>query len=392
MLLFQSILEVVFWVFLVSVFYSYIGYPILVWCLARGIGRTAHHGAPDEEGLPTLSLLIAAHNEEAVIESRIRNALAIDYPDDKLEIVIASDGSSDATAEIVGRFARRGVRLLDYYQRRGKAAVLNAAFAELKGEIVVLSDANTHIDPGAVRELVRRFQDPWVGVVCGRLVLTDPETGRNADGLYWKYETFLKECEGRLEALSGANGGFYAIRKHLFVPIPPSTIVDDLVIPLQARLRTGCGVVYEYHAVAHEETAPDVISEFHRRSRIGAGGFQSIGLLRGLLHPRQGWIAFTFFSHKICRWLCPFFLLGMLASNLLLWELPLYQYCLLGQLGFYLVSMLVGFLPDRLKRLKPLLLTTMFTSMNAALLVGFCRWMTGSQKAVWKRTARLAEA
>jgi hypothetical protein len=161
---------------------------------------------------------------------------------------------------------------------------------------------------------------------------------------------------------------------------------------LQAKLRTRCAIVYDCQAVACEETPATVESEFHRRSRIGAGGFQSIVMLWRLLNPRQGWGAFTFFSHKILRWLCPFFMLGLLLTNTLLWQEPLYRLALLGQGAFYLVSVLVAFVPGKFQRVKPLRITTMFTGMNAALLVGFWRWMRGSQKGAWRRTARLAEA
>jgi cellulose synthase/poly-beta-1,6-N-acetylglucosamine synthase-like glycosyltransferase len=224
------------------------------------------------------------------------------------------------------------------------------------------------------------------------LVLTDPETGRNADSLYWKYETFLKKCEGRLKALLGANGGIYAIRRTLFLPIPADTIVDDFVIPLRAKLQTGCDILFDREAIAREETPASVGSEFHRRSRIGAGGFQSIGMLWKLLLPTQGWMAFTFLSHKILRWLCPFFMLGLLCSNAILWDYGFYRWAFFGQFAFYLLSLLAGLVPGQFKALKPLRITTMFTGMNAALLVGFWRWLWGSQKGVWKRTARLAKA
>ncbi len=388
----QIIAVVVFWACAAGVFYAYVGYPVLIWRLARWFGRPVTPPAPTDDELPTVSLLIAAYNEEAVIEERLRNALAMDYPPGKIEIVVASDGSSDRTPEIVRGYADRGVRLLDYRQRRGKAAVLNSAFAELHGDVVLLSDANTYTDTPALRQLVRWFADPAVGVVCGWLVLTDPDTGRNVDSLYWKYETFLKRCDGRLGALLGANGAIYALRREVYVPIPTETIVDDFVIPLLARLRTGCALVYDGEAVAREETPRDVGAEFHRRSRIGAGGFQSLGLLWRLLNPRQGWVAFTFLSHKVMRWLCPFFLLGLLASNLVLFATPFFSVALLAQFAFYLASLLAGLAPPELKSLRPLRLTTMFTSMNAALFVGFLRWLRGTQKGAWRRTARLAEA
>ncbi len=392
MMTMEGLIAVLFWLCAGVVVYSYALYPVVIWSLSRCFGRRAR--PPVTAGLyePTVSLLIAAYNEEAEIEQRLQSALEMDYPADKLEIVVASDGSSDATASIVRRYADRGVRLLDYRQRRGKAAVVNSAFSELKGDIIILSDANTHTDPQAARKLVRWFLDPQVGVVCGRLRLTDAATGRNVDGLYWKYETFLKKCESRLGALLGANGAIYAIRRDLFQPIPNDTIVDDLVIPLLAKLRTGCSLVYDGDAVAREETAPDITAEFHRRSRIGAGGFQSIAMLWRLLHPQHGWVAFTFFSHKLLRWLCPFGLVGLMLANLLLCEQRLYRSLLYAQLAFYWVAMLATFIPGQFRLLRPLRLTSMFTSMNAALMVGFWRWLRGTQKAAWRRTARLAEA
>lgn len=386
-------IEIAFWVCLFLVVYAYFGYPLLIWGLARWFGRQSAPIVPsiNSESLPSISLLIAAYNEEAVIEERIQNALAMDYPPAKYEIVVASDGSDDATAAIVRRHENRGVRLLNYAERRGKAAVLNTAIEEVTGEIVLLSDANTQIDTCAARKLVRWFQDPGVGVVSGRLILTDFHTHQNIDSLYWKFETFLKRCEGQLGALLGANGAIYAIRRELYSSIPNDTIIDDFIIPLLAKLRTDCAIAYDCDAVAREETAPDFRSEFRRRSRIGAGGFQSLGVLWRLLNPRHGWVAFTYLSHKILRWVCPFLLIGILASNLALLDQPLYQLTLAGQIGFYLASVVGAYVPNRFKVLKLLRLPTMFTGMNLALLVGFWRWLRGSQKAAWSRTRRRAE-
>jgi cellulose synthase/poly-beta-1,6-N-acetylglucosamine synthase-like glycosyltransferase len=382
----------VFWVCLALVFYTYIGYLLLVWFLARVFSRQAAPEAVSDQDLPAVSLVIAAYNEETVIEERARNALATDYPVDKLEIVFGLDGCTDHTAAILRRFQDRGIRLLDYPQRRGKATVLNETIAEAAHPIVLLSDANTEIDPRAVRKLVRWFQDPRVGVVCGHVILRDHQSGRNVDSLYWKFETLLKEYEGRLGALLGANGPIYAIRRDLYVPISPETVVDDFVLPLLIKLQFGCAIIYDREAVAHEDTPPDVMSEFHRRARIGAGGFQSIGMLWQLLDPRQGWIAFTFFSHKVLRWLCPFFLIGLLASSASLWVNAFFRWALLAQVAFYGLSLLAAVAPKGVKLPKPVRLMTMFTSMNAALLVGFVRWLGKGQQAAWRRTTRVAEA
>jgi cellulose synthase/poly-beta-1,6-N-acetylglucosamine synthase-like glycosyltransferase len=380
-----------FWACAGLVVYAYAGYALAIHLFARWFGREPIPPAVDEGRLPTVALLIAAHDEETVIDERVRNALAIDYPRDRFEVVVASDGSSDATAEIVRGYADRGVRLIDYRERRGKSAVLNETIAGLTAEVVVLSDANTFNDPDAVRMLARWFADPSVGSVVGRLILTDPATGRNADGLYWKYETFLKTCEARLGALLGANGAIYAIRRALYVPIPDRTIVDDFVIPLLSELRHGRTIVYDVNAVAREETPADLGQEFHRRARIGAGGFQAIGILRGLLDPRRGWVAFAFLSHKVLRWTCPAFLIGLAASNVALafgGGPPFYKWALAAQAAFYLTAGLVALAPPRFKLLKPLRLATMFASMNAALLVGFFRWAFGSQGGIWRRTER----
>jgi cellulose synthase/poly-beta-1,6-N-acetylglucosamine synthase-like glycosyltransferase len=374
------------------ILYAYLGYPVLISWASRRSGPSSDAPLVDPEPWPEVTLLIAAYNEETVIETRIWNALATEYPRDRLEIVIGLDGCSDRTAEIVRGFAGRGVRLLDYPQRRGKASVLNAAIEEVRGEILLMSDANTEIDPNAAKRLVRWFQNPQVGAVVGRLVLTDPSTGNNADGIYWKHENFLKRCEGHLDGLLGANGAIYAIRRELFVPIPPETIVDDFVIPLLAKLRSGCSIIYDCDAVAREETAPNLASEFQRRARIGAGGFQSIALLWRLLDPRRGWIAFTFFSHKVLRWTCPFCMIAAFASSALLWRVSFFRWMLAAQILFYGISLVAMVTPQSVSLPKPLRVMTMFTSMNAALFVGFVRWATRRQKAAWRRTSRVAEA
>jgi cellulose synthase/poly-beta-1,6-N-acetylglucosamine synthase-like glycosyltransferase len=380
--------QTVFWACLVLTLYAYLVYPACIWLLARSFSTNAE--APQFAGgeLPEVTLIVAAHNEQAVIEKKIRNSLELDYPRDRLRVVIASDGSSDATPQIVSRFADRGLRLLDYRPRRGKSAVLNSAIAASGGEILVLSDANTEYQPDAVRKLVRWFADPRVDVVCGRLLLKGPAGGTNLDSAYWRYETFLKTCEGRLGALLGANGGIYAIRRRAYVPIPDNTIVDDLVIPLLSKLRHKGRIVYDPAAVAAEETPAAIGNEFRRRARIGTGAYQSLPLLWRLLNPRYGWSAFAFLSHKILRWLVPFFLLGLLVSNLLLLDRPLFPALLALHLGLYAIALVGAYLPGRGLLCKLTRVPTMFIGMNIALLAGFWRWLTVPQTGTWDRTSR----
>jgi cellulose synthase/poly-beta-1,6-N-acetylglucosamine synthase-like glycosyltransferase len=369
---------------------AYAGYPVLIFLLSRLFGRRARPPAVTDADLPTVSLLIAAYNEELDIEARLLNALALDYPRDRFEIVIASDGSTDRTNEIVRRYAPQGVRLLAYPANRGKTTVLNESVPQLRGEIVLLSDANTDMARDVARRLAAWFQQPDVGVVCGRLVLSDPRTGRNVDGMYWKYETFLKKCESRLGALLGSNGAIYAIRKRLFPIVRPGTLIDDFVIPLDAKRQSGCRIVYDARAVAEEETPPSMRAEFRRRIRIGAGGFQSIGMLWQLLSPTYGWVALTFFFHKILRWTCPFFMLGALGAALPLIGDPEYAVLVGAQLGFYALAVLGNWLPAGPRWLRYLRLPTMFVSMNAALFLGFFRWLLRPQTGTWTRTDRLA--
>lgn len=255
----------------------------------------------------------------------------------------------------------------------------------------MLSDANTETNPEAARQLAAWFTDPNVGVVCGRLVLTDSAAGQNVDGLYWRYETFLKKCESRLGALLGSNGGIYALRKSAYVPIPATTLVDDFVIPLLARRETGCRIVYDRDAVAREETPETFAGEFHRRARIGAGGFQSIGILRNLLSPRHGWVAFTFANHKLLRWIGPFLLLIGLAGSAALARHQWFAALFAAQVVFYTLALAAGRVPNQPRFLRVLRLPAMFTLMNAALFVGFVRWARGRQSAAWRRTERTAE-
>jgi cellulose synthase/poly-beta-1,6-N-acetylglucosamine synthase-like glycosyltransferase len=381
-------METFLWLSICMVGYAYVGYPLLISVLSRLFGKEPSAPLVDDAGLPAMTLLIAAFNEESVIADRIRNALASDYPAEKLRIVIASDGSSDRTVEIARSFVSHGVEVRGYSTRRGKPAVLNSTVPETHGDVIAFSDANTTFERDSLRNLGRWFLDPNVATVCGRLVLIDGTSGRNVDGLYWRYETFLKRCEARLGALLGANGGIYAMRRSAFVEVPANTVVEDFVMPLLSRLKCGGRIVYDNDAVAAEYTPPNIDSEFHRRARIGIGGFQTLPLLWPLLSPLQGWLALSFFSHKVLRWLCPLALVTALVTNAALLHNTVYRVSFSVQAAFYLLSAVGAFLPATNLPRKLARVATMFVAMNAALLVGFTRWMTTKQSGVWRRTTR----
>ena len=383
--------EVVFWGSLALTFYAYVAYPVLIWVLARTCSRRpSPTGEQPADDLPSVSLIIAAYREEKVILERLQNAVLLDYPADRLEILIGCDGKEDLTGDLVHSFGDPRVRLVQFPHRRGKASVLNDCIPQASGEIVVLSDANTMMAPEAVRLLVGHFRDPRVGGVCGKLILVDPMTGENVDGIYWKFENFLKRCEARFGALLGFNGAIYALRKCLYRPLAPNTTVDDFVIGMRIY-ESGHKLAYEERAVAVEETSPTIESEFHRRARIGAGAFQSLVWLYGLLSPSWGRIAFAFWSHKVLRWCCPGFLIAAVISNAYLSRDPFYLIVLLLHEMFYLAAFSGLWFVHGGRWQRFLKIPGMFVSMNGALLVGFWRWASGMQNGMWKRTTRSQE-
>lgn len=375
--------------------YAYAVYPLAIALLARRrhtrpAGNSVDAVTRRPEDWPFVSLIIAAYKEEGIILQRLNNALFMDYPADRLEIIIGCDGNEDRTGDLVRTVGDARIRLLQFPARRGKPSVLNDCVAAARGDVLAFSDANTFWDRDALKQLVRHFQEERVGGVCGQLILTDPETGANVDGVYWKYENFLKRCEGKIGALLGFNGAIYAIRRELWEPIPAHSIVDDFLIGMRIYLRQRT-LVFEENAVANEESAPSMQAEFHRRARIGAGGFQSLGWLLPLLHPRYGAVAFAFWSHKVLRWFCPALMLAALGANLVLVARPPYAALLAGQVLFYGLALAGSRLPGNRLAGRVARLCSMFVGMNAALAVGFWRWASKSQSGAWKRTARSGE-
>lgn len=376
------------WLSLGVVVYAYVGYPVVLRLLSalRKSSPVPENPAPDD--WPMVSLIIAAYKEEKIIVSRLINATLLDYPADKLEIIVGVDGSEDCTSDLVREFADSRVKCLQYPIRRGKASVLNDTVPQARGEIIVFSDANTFTQPPSIKLLVRHFQRATVGSVCGKLELVDSTTGQNVDGVYWKYENFLKAHEGRIGGLLGVNGAIYALRKSLWQPIPANTIVDDFLIGMRVHL-AGQELLYEPRAIATEETPETIGQEFQRRSRIGAGGFQSLAWLWPLLSPARGSIAFTFWSHKVIRWVCPWFMGLAVIANISLVADPFYAGLLGFQAAFYGLALLGGISLTSRRLPRLLRLPAMFVGMNAALTVGLWRYLKGIRSGTWKRTERV---
>src|SRR5712692_10269343 len=384
---------ILFWAAVLAVLHTYLFYPLLLILLdgfeqARGAWRyisgSERRRPPAQLGLPHVSVLIAAYDEAACIGQRIENLLAQDYPADHLEILDGSDA-------IVQHYAARGVKL-SRGERAGKAGVLARLIGMAKGEVLVLTDANTEFEKDAIRCLVQPLRDPAVGLVCGRLRLRSPFGAPIVESAYWKLESLLKMYGSSRGCVMGANGGIYAVRKHLFPPLPAGTVVDDFVAALRV-LQSGYEVRYEPEAVGHEETAPGHADEYRRRVRIAAGGFRALSQFRDLLAPRHGFTAFALWSHKVLRWLVPQALLVALVTNALLApRSALYALFLLGQCGVYSLAALglLGTSPRHLRKLTDP--AAHFVEMNAALLVGFLRFSRGTQGQTWTRTERAKAA
>jgi poly-beta-1,6-N-acetyl-D-glucosamine synthase len=363
--------SIIYWIAVAMPLYAYIGYPLVLLGLGLILGRPVRK-APIQ---PYISLLIPAHNEARVIERKIRNSLALHYPADRLEIVIVSDGSTDETEAIARRFENGCLRVFAFAKNRGKMAVLNATIPELRGEIVVFSDASALLAPDSVRRLVENFADPSIGAVSGLYqVLRPAEVNIGAsESFYWKYETFLKTRESQLASTLGGHGQLHAIRKELY-PFPPSeTINDDYVIPLSVVSR-GFRAVYEPTAQVYEEARE--MTGFARRIRIMTGNLQQ---LRNI--PLQPMPLFFFLSHKVLRLLAPFAMLAALTANLLLLASPVYRALLYAQLAFYTLA--ACGLSGRL-RPRALSLPFYFCMVNFAAFFGVYHALTRRKGMAWK--------
>src|SRR6267378_1025181 len=380
---------ITFWVAVLAIMNSYVGCPAFLWLVSR-VGRIDESSCAGQSGqLPAVTLIISAYNEEKVIGEKIKNALSLDYPRELLEIVIISDGSTDRTGEIVTEFAHQGVVLRHYEGRIGKTACLNRALPLATGGVIVFSDANSSYGKGALKALLGPFRNNTVGFVTG---WTKYGSGDGAApyslGLYSRLELITKELESRLGSCIGADGAIFAIRKELYLPLEDYDI-NDLVIPLSIN-RQGYRGVLQREAICFEKDAGSPKGEFHRQVRITSRAIRAIMNYRQLLNPfRFGLLSFEIFSHKVCKFLVPLFLVALLVSNLLLAERgSFFLMVLIAQGIFYIAAGAAAFVPKGSLLSRMVEAARIFVVVNVAIALAWVKYLQGETYTTWSPTKR----
>ncbi|MFI5152411.1 MAG: glycosyltransferase family 2 protein [Chitinophagales bacterium] len=391
----MTALKILFWICLIIVVYSYLGYGILLSILVylKGIRKRKKNIGTDPVNEPAVTLIISAYNEEDIIEEKIRNSYQINYPASKLKLIVVSDGSNDQTPEIVRRFER--IQLLHQSERRGKVAAVNRAMKYAETEIVIFSDANTLLNPESVREIVKHYVDPRVGGVAGEKKILGSDRTHAAEigeGFYWKYESFLKKMDSALYSVVGAAGELFSVRTKLFEETQEDIIIEDFVQSLRICLK-GFVVRYEPKAYAMENSSVTMKEEEKRKIRISAGAFQAMVILRDLFNfLKYPILSFQFISHRILRWtLCPLGLLIILLSNIILAVAGagmIYKSTLILQILFYFLACLGWLLAANNRMGKLLYIPYYFLFMNISVYLGFFRFLQKKQTVLWEKASR----
>ncbi len=374
--------ELVLWLSAAALVYTYVGYPLLLMIISGLSRRGVRRGAFE----PVVTVIVTAYNEERDLFAKLENTLALDYPSELLEIIVASDCSTDRTDEIVRTFAERGVRLVRQPQRRGKTAAQNMAVTHARGEIILFSDATSLYEADVLRVMMPSFADPSVGCVAGRLIYVDPADSRVGRGArsYWGYETLLKKHESRIFSLIGVSGCLYAVRRSAYVPLYEEACSDFIIATkmVEQNLRA----VYEPSAVCTEETNRQTEKELKMRVRVIAQTFTDLWRHRAMMNPyRSGFYAVQLLSHKVMRYAVPFFLIAILVTSGILSRYSiLYFILLLGQLGCYLTALASWLLERAGIHSRMLALPQYFVLSNLAALIAFYQFLRGERYAHWE--------
>lgn len=392
---FALLLKIVFWGSLFIVFYSYFGYGILLYFLVKlkKLLKSSKSREQADQFQPKVALVVAAYNEEDYIIEKIENTLALDYPEELLEIVFITDGSNDSTPELIKRYPR--IKLLHKPERKGKVAAMNRALPFIESPYIVFCDANTLLNRECISMIVRHYSDPKVGGVAGEKKVVQQGSSTAAavgEGMYWKYESFLKKLDSDLYSTMGAAGELFSVRKDLFETAPEGTIIEDFVQSMKLCLK-GYVLRYEPNAYAAEGPSASIKEEMKRKIRICAGAFQAMLLLKELFNVfKYPVLSFQFISHRILRWtLCPVALLLVLLTNIGIVIIDggtLFEILLLGQLIFYIMGISGWVLANREIKVKALYLPFYFLFMNYAVFLGFRRFLQNKQSVLWEKAAR----
>lgn len=387
-----------FWLSISIVGYTYVGYAVVLWLMVK-IKETARgKHVPPETDYPTVTLLIAAYNEKDYVEAKVQNSLALEYPKDKLKLVWVTDGSDDGTPDLLRRYPDAMLTVLHQPERAGKIAAMNRAVQLLDTSIVIFSDANTMLGKESVKRIVHLFADEKVGCVSGekRIIGNQKDMAAGAgEGIYWKYESFLKRYDARLYSVVGAAGELFAVRREYFTEVEKDTLLDDFVISLRIAMQ-GYITQYDPEAYACENPSANVEEELKRKVRIAAGGFQSMVRLAPLLNIfRYGMLSFQYISHRVLRWtLAPLSLMILLIGNSVLafreglFSEHFFVIVFWLQICFYVMALLGWFLQNRQIKLKVLFVPYYFFIMNYAVYLGFFRYLRKAQDVKWERAKR----
>jgi biofilm PGA synthesis N-glycosyltransferase PgaC len=369
----------VFWGSVAMLAYTYAGYPAWLWLRGRFRAQPVRASG----GTPSVSIVMVVRNEAGVLESKLSNLRSLDYPSELLEIIVVSDGSTDATNDILSRHPNPCLKTLAVQESRGKAAGLNDAIALARGDIVLFTDARQKVERGALRMLAAQFADPDVGCSSGELMLGDPDSGEviRGMGLYWRIEKSVREMESMAGSVVGATGALYAVRRHLVVTVPAGTILDDVFIPMHVA-RQGFRVIFVPSAHAWDIADQGAEREFSRKVRTLTGNYQLLQFAPWLLTSANP-LRFEFVSHKLMRLFAPFALVAALIAALALPQ-PIYRAALILQVAFYglgLVAM-TKLLRGPLARVADAAST--FVILNSAAAVAFVKFVTG-RRVAWVR-------
>ena len=393
----MTALKIIFWICVFLVFYTYIGYGMLLWVLVQikrfVRGKAAQRDLPADDVLPHVTFMICAYNEQDIVDMKMENTLQLDYPHDKLHIMWVTDGSTDQTNERLAQYPE--VEVVFTPERKGKTAALNHGISQVHSEITVMTDANTIVNPEAIREIVRCFQDPRVACVAGEkrvMARNDGQSAAEGEGLYWKYESALKRMDSELYSAMGAAGELNAIRTKFYQPMPETALLDDFVMSMR-MVDQGYKIAYTSDAYAMEYGSADLTEESKRKRRIAAGGLQSIWWLRQMMNPfRRPIVAFQFVSHRVLRWsITPIALIALIPLNVALVFLKagtIYNFIWLLQILFYLAAFASWLLEKQGRKSRLLYVPYYFLFMNLNVFRGMKYLSTHKTSGAWEKAKR----